>query len=304
MTMIDKLIPSISIGMPVYNSERYVAAAIESIINQSYSDFELIISDNSSEDMTGDICRSYASKDSRIKYFRQSSNIGMSPNFIFVLEQARAKYFMFAAGDDTWSSNWVNDLLTVAIKYDCVAFGKVQYTDSNGVFIKSTANNIKFRYVGFSWYRQLKYVFTSWSSGKMIPMWSIFPMQHGRSLTINLIKTFPPNNGDTIWVYSMLEVYNLRSVKHTIFFKRNHDLSGSALTEKKDIADNRSNFIINFFEKYRNVYQCNLFFKFISLSKLKVKILILVFAPIGYLHYLFQTILIILRYRIKTLKNN
>jgi len=299
--MSDNQIPSISIGMPVYNSERYVAAAIESIINQSFYDFELIISNNFSEDMTGDICRNYASKDPRIKYFCQSANIGVANNFIFVLEQARAKYFMFAAGDDTWSLNWVKDLLFIATMYDCITFGKVQYTNSNGDFIKSTANNFKFKYVGFSWYRQCKYVFTSWSSGKMIPLWSVFPLQYGRSLAISLIQKLPPDNADTFWVYSMLKLYNLRSVNSAVFYKRSHDLSDSALIAKKKFRSKRQNIIVHLFEKYRNVFKCNLFFKFITLSELNVKFLLIILAPIGYLCYFFQTILILLRYKIKNM---
>jgi len=297
--MVNNLIPSISIGMPVYNSERHVAEAIESITNQSHYDFELIISDNSSEDTTGYICKKYASKDPRIKYFRQSENIGFVNNLVFVIEHARAKYFMYAAGDDTWSSNWVKDLLAITIKYDCIAFGKVQYTDVNGDFIKSTANNIRFMYVGFSWYRQWKYVFTSWSSGKMIHLWSVFPLQDDRSLIISWIKNLPPENGDTFWVYRMLELYDLRTVNNAVFYKRNHDLSGSALKAKNNISHKRPNIIVHLSEKYRNVFQCNLFFQFISLSKLDVKFLLILFSPIGYLHYLSQTILILFRYKVK-----
>jgi glycosyltransferase involved in cell wall biosynthesis len=297
--MFDSMIPSISIGMPVYNCERYVALAIESIINQSFFDFELIISDNSSEDMTGDICKSYASKDPRIKYFRQSANIGMTPNLVFVIEQAQAKYFMFAAGDDTWSSNWVKDLLFVSKKYNCVAFGKVQYTDVGGYPIKSTANNINFIYIGTSWYRQWNYVFTSWSSGKMILLWSVFPLQQKREVIINWLRNSPPENGDTFWVYRMLELYDLRTVNNAFFYKRDHDLSGSALIAKNIISHKRPNIIVLLFEKYRNVFQCNLFFQFISLSKLDVKFLLILFSPIGYLHYLSQTISILFRYKIK-----
>lgn len=97
----------ISIGMPVFNGEEYVADAIESILNQSFHDFELIISDNCSEDDTGAICQHYASKDSRIRYVRQLMNIGAEANFNYVFSEASADYFMWAAVDDIRTENFL-----------------------------------------------------------------------------------------------------------------------------------------------------------------------------------------------------
>ena len=70
--------PRLSIGLPVYNGEKYLSAAIDSILNQTYTDFELIISDNNSTDKTQAICQSYAQKDNRIKYYRLNENVGAS----------------------------------------------------------------------------------------------------------------------------------------------------------------------------------------------------------------------------------
>ena len=72
-------VPRLSIGLPVYNGENFLAESIESLLGQSYEDFELIISDNASTDGTEDICRSYAQQDSRIRYIRQPHNIGLRP---------------------------------------------------------------------------------------------------------------------------------------------------------------------------------------------------------------------------------
>jgi glycosyltransferase involved in cell wall biosynthesis len=92
--------PLVSVGMPVYNGEEWIAAAIESILNQTYRDFELVISDNNSSDATEEICRRYADSDSRIKYFRQPVNIGASPNYNFVFRAASAPYFKWASSND------------------------------------------------------------------------------------------------------------------------------------------------------------------------------------------------------------
>ena len=69
--------PKVSIGLPVFNGETSLEKTINSLLKQSIIDFELIISDNNSTDSTGEICRSYAALDSRVRYFRQKSNIGM-----------------------------------------------------------------------------------------------------------------------------------------------------------------------------------------------------------------------------------
>ncbi len=95
--------PRLSVGLPIYNSERYLAEAIEALLGQSYTDFELIISDNASTDGTPDICRHYEAQDPRIRYFRQPRNIGLAPNHNFVADQARGGYFKWAAGDDLYA---------------------------------------------------------------------------------------------------------------------------------------------------------------------------------------------------------
>ncbi len=95
-------IPRLSVGLPVYNGEEYLAESIESLLGQSYEDFELIISDNASTDSTGDICRRYGKQDSRVRYIRQPRNIGLSPNHNAVLERARGEYFKWAAADDLY----------------------------------------------------------------------------------------------------------------------------------------------------------------------------------------------------------
>ncbi len=99
--------PVISIGMPVYNGARYIREALDSLLGQTFTDFELIISDNASIDNTEAICREYAAKDQRIRYIRQSQNLGASANFKFVLDEALGEYFMWAAYDDKWSSNYL-----------------------------------------------------------------------------------------------------------------------------------------------------------------------------------------------------
>src|SRR5690606_32073818 len=90
----------LSIGMPVYNAERYLARAIESLLAQTFDDFELIISDNASTDATQSICRRFAERDRRIRYVRQAGNRGANWNFNHVVGLARGELFKWAAADD------------------------------------------------------------------------------------------------------------------------------------------------------------------------------------------------------------
>lgn len=99
--------PKVSIGLPVYNGERTIVRAIECLLAQSFCDFELIIADNASTDRTGDICRRFADIDSRIRYIRHPENLGMTNNFIFVLEQSVGEYFMWAATDDYRTEDFI-----------------------------------------------------------------------------------------------------------------------------------------------------------------------------------------------------
>ena len=93
-------IPHVSVGMPVYNGERFVAQAIESILSQTFRDIELIISDNASTDATARICREYAERDCRIRYYRSEQNRGAAWNHNRVVELARGEYFKWQSHDD------------------------------------------------------------------------------------------------------------------------------------------------------------------------------------------------------------
>jgi glycosyltransferase involved in cell wall biosynthesis len=92
--------PRVTIGLPVRNGTRYIRAAIDSILAQSFGDFEVVISDNASTDDTGEICRAYAAQDRRIRYIRQPSDIGANANFNGLVAHASAPYFKWASSDD------------------------------------------------------------------------------------------------------------------------------------------------------------------------------------------------------------
>ncbi len=110
--------PKVSIGMPVYNGEKFIREALDSLLAQTFTDFEIIISDNASTDDTPIICSEYAERDSRIRYVRQAENIGIMKNFQFVLDEAIGEYFMWAAHDDLWGEKFIEENLIFLNEHD------------------------------------------------------------------------------------------------------------------------------------------------------------------------------------------
>lgn len=90
----------ISIGVPVYNGERYLAEALASIAAQEFDDFEVLVSDNASTDGTAGIAQEFCRRDRRFRYHRQDRNIGAAGNFNFTFHHTTGRYFRWAAHDD------------------------------------------------------------------------------------------------------------------------------------------------------------------------------------------------------------
>ena len=130
--------PLVSIGMPVYNGERFLENALNSILSQSFKDFELIISDNGSTDRTEAICRHYAEADPRIRYFRSQQNLGAGWNFDRVAELARGKYFKWACHDDLCGLEFLQRCLDI-LEQDpgiVLAYPKTLIVDEHGAEIE------------------------------------------------------------------------------------------------------------------------------------------------------------------------
>ena len=105
--------PTVSVGMPVYNGERYLEEALQSILTQTFDDFELVISDNASTDRTGEICRAHAEKDERIQYLSMEQNMGPIENFNNVFRLSTGRYFKWAAADDICGRDYLRQAVEV-----------------------------------------------------------------------------------------------------------------------------------------------------------------------------------------------
>ena len=134
--------PKVFIGMPAYNGERFIGEAIDSLLAQSYHDFTLFISDDTSTDKTREICKKYAEKDSRIKYYRQPRNIGMFPNFKFLIDKADCEYFMWAAQDDLWEKEFISTCVRNLEINKETGFSMTNITeiDSSGQVVRELTN--------------------------------------------------------------------------------------------------------------------------------------------------------------------
>jgi glycosyltransferase involved in cell wall biosynthesis len=209
----------LTIGMPVFNGEPFIAEAIESLLSQTYSGFELIISDNASTDQTEAICRHYMARDGRVRYIKHAFNQGPAANFLFVAKQARGSFFMWAAADDKWDPAWIETLLPLARRYDCLAFGAVKQIDDGGSLLSHPANTRKFNFAGMRLYRRVKFLIDNPRRGKANPIYGIMPRKCLDSRCFDALL-LPRENSDLLFLYSLLDSVDIRSNPSVFLYKR------------------------------------------------------------------------------------
>ncbi|MEG4026328.1 glycosyltransferase [Microcoleus sp. S13C4] len=139
--------PLVSIGMPLYNEERYLRQMLDSLISQDYDNFELIISDNASFDSTCQICQEYAAKDDRVRYHRNETNIGASANFKRVFKLSQGDYFAWVAGHDLWHSTFLSRCLEIFLQDESVVLCHPQalWIDTGGQPLGSIPSSVETR---------------------------------------------------------------------------------------------------------------------------------------------------------------
>jgi glycosyltransferase involved in cell wall biosynthesis len=213
--------PQVSIGMPVYNGEPFIREALDSLLTQTFTDFELIISDNGSTDATEAICKEYAAKDLRIRYVRHEENRGASANFWFVLNEAVGEYFMWAAADDRWDSEWIYKLLPIVVDGSSIAYGRLWTINECGHRISHPANGRTFNYTGMPIIRRMKYFFEPQSLGKANPIYGIFPK---KALTDDAFDVFnlTLHGPDMLFIFNLLRELEVKSNEYVYLEKRIH----------------------------------------------------------------------------------
>lgn len=131
--------PRLTIGLPVYNGEKFIKAAIDSLLAQTFEDFKLIISDNASTDKTEEICRAYAEQDHRICYYRNDKNIGCAGNFNRVFKLSSSEYFKWAAYDDLHSPDFIKKCVEVLDQNPSIILchSQTYFIDEQGNFLQN-----------------------------------------------------------------------------------------------------------------------------------------------------------------------
>jgi len=125
--------PLVSIGLPVYNGERYLQLALESLLSQTFTDLELVISDNASTDSTWELCTAIERLDQRVRIHRQPRNIGAPANWNFTAQQARGRYFKWASASDLCAPHMLaNCVAAMADETVVLAFGRTCFIDEDG----------------------------------------------------------------------------------------------------------------------------------------------------------------------------
>lgn len=133
-------IPLVTVGIPVFNGEKFLKRRLDSILNQTYKNFEIIISDNASTDGTSKLCQSIMHKEKNIQYYLQKKNIGLVDNFNYLIKKANGKYLTIAAVDDIWEPSFLEKNVNVLQSNDKIvgSIGKVEYFGGSQIKYKSS----------------------------------------------------------------------------------------------------------------------------------------------------------------------
>jgi glycosyltransferase involved in cell wall biosynthesis len=138
--------PRVSIGIPLYNAERYLRPCLDAVAAQTYRDFEAVIADNASTDATGEICREYAAADPRFRYMRNENNLGAARNFNLVFQQSHGEYFRWAAYDDIMAPRALEACVAALDRDPAVslAYPKTVIIDEDGKEIEKYEDSYEF----------------------------------------------------------------------------------------------------------------------------------------------------------------
>ncbi len=211
----------LSIGMPVYNGEKYVRQALDSLLTQNFKDFELIISDNASTDHTAEICKRYLEKDNRIKYYRNKVNIGAVANFNNLINYATAPYFMWASHDDMWESSYISKLINImeSDKSISLVFSDFDNIDEDGKQIRVYPKILKLSSSETIFKRLFKFIMFEESDGKANLIYGIMRLNRLKEIG-GFNKTLGEVAADDLSLFSMLFKGNFFIIDELLFHKR------------------------------------------------------------------------------------
>jgi glycosyltransferase involved in cell wall biosynthesis len=215
--------PKVSIGLPVYNGEQYLAETIDSILAQTYENFELIISDNCSTDGSREICRRYVERDSRVRFFPNEINKGWAGNYCRVFELARGPYFRWAPADDVFAPESVAACVEVLDAHpDAVlCYPKTTLIDATGAVIEPYDDNLDLR----SNSPVVRFRMAFDQIGLVNVMYGLMRTEQVRQT--GLIRHYP--GADIIFLIELSLYGKFIEINRRLFFRRMHEKASSSM---------------------------------------------------------------------------
>jgi glycosyltransferase involved in cell wall biosynthesis len=253
--------PLVSIGFPVYNGAEYLVKSIESILKQTYKNFELIISNNNSTDNTETIIQKYRKKDCRIKYFRQKTNIGGLRNYNFVLNSAKGQYFLWAAADDLWDKNFVKSLIQPMLVNKNIVMSTSDYLLFSNKYQKEYRLNLP----EISSSYQCLYYFLNHPYFISVFMYSLFRIKCVRKYGIHVDKRpIFENSSDMLTIIRIILQGSVAHSPEILFYKQDsgHYLDAIEVLKKHDIS-------LEFFNKVKRFLLFPFMFSFDAYYSIK-----------------------------------
>jgi len=215
--------PRLSIGLPVYNGEPFLEDALNSLLTQDYTDFELIISDNASTDATSSICQDYAARDRRIRYHRFSSNEGAVRNLNHVFTLARGEFFKWAAHDDICLPGFFGrcmETFDAEPPFVVLVYPRTEFIDDAGRPVSAEAECLELRDARA--HRRLSYVLTHLSN--LCAQYGVIRSNVLRRTRLHDRFTA----GDFVLMAELALLGEFREVPQVLFLRRIHSGMSSA----------------------------------------------------------------------------
>jgi len=253
--------PIVTVGIPVFNGEKFIKRRLDSILNQTYQNFQILISDNGSNDLTPKICDEYQKVDKKIKYYRQQKNLGFIKNFNYLIKNTESKYFVMAAVDDLWEPTFLEENIKnlESNKKIVGSIGKVKYFGYSGNPPKTSKLNLKLKKIIRKQnvdvlekhvinckgdYNKKVNEYLRFNQGSFVH--GVF---HTNALQKNIIGKVPA--WDLVFILNILQFGDLHVIDKILLHKFSGGLSS------KGIIDEYKRGEINFFDMFFPISFCN-----------------------------------------------
>jgi glycosyltransferase involved in cell wall biosynthesis len=224
--------PRVTVGVPVYNGARHLGPCLESLISQTYDNLEIVISDNASTDETPDICRLYAEKDDRVRYYRQPRNLGVAGNYRTVVQLARGELFKWSAHDDVCAPEFVERCVSALDRSPehVLAFPKFRFIDDAGDILLDNDAAVRWRDHSKS-YGRLGDILSDRS--RNLCKWQFGVVRKDVLLRTGLIGNY--NASDEVLMAELALLGGFVEVGDYLFFSRIHE--NSSMEANSDAVD-------------------------------------------------------------------